>query len=165
MNKHFFAKMPILSGERITLRGLDISDAAAIIDIAVYDGVFATNEAEAAAILKLIHADIANGESLHWGIFMNETKEAAGTCGYHRGFAGNNGEIGYILKDSHRGKGLMTEAVQLVAAFGFEKLELDKVIAYTDPDNFASVAVLQRAGFTEVQTADRDRKFVMSRHS
>jgi [ribosomal protein S5]-alanine N-acetyltransferase len=159
-----FSKMPVLSNDRITLRGLEPSDAAALMDIAVYDGVFATNEKEAAATLKRIDGDIAKGESLHWGIFLNGTDEIAGTCGYYRGFAENSGEIGYILKEGQRGKGLMTAAVQLLVDFGFNTLKLDKVIAYTDPSNFASVAVLQRAGFTEVQASEGDRKFIISNH-
>jgi [ribosomal protein S5]-alanine N-acetyltransferase len=170
MNSHndptqpIFSKMPLLSNERMTLRGLELSEAAAILDIAVYDGVFATNENQAAQTLERINADIAKGESLHWGIFLNETNEIAGTCGYYRGFAENSGEIGYILKESQRGKGLMTAAVQLLVDFGLKTLKLDKVIAYTDPSNSASIAVLQRTGFTEVQATDEDRKFVMSSH-
>jgi [ribosomal protein S5]-alanine N-acetyltransferase len=162
-SRPIFSIMPLLSNERITLRGLELSNAAAIFEIAVYDGVFATNEKEAAHTLERINTDIAKGESLHWGIFLNETNEIAGTCGYYRGFAENSGEIGYILKENQRGKGLMTDAVQLLVDFGFKTLKLDQVIAYTDPSNFASVAVLQRAGFSEVQAADGDRKFVMSR--
>ncbi|MBL8076972.1 MAG: GNAT family N-acetyltransferase [Anaerolineales bacterium] len=156
-----FSKTPVLSNHRITLRGLELSESAAIIDISVYNGVFAANATEAAHILEQINADIAKGESLHWGIFLNETNEIAGTCGYYRGFAENSGEIGYILKDSHRGKGLMTEAVQLLVDFGFKTLKLDKIIAYTDPSNSASVAVLQRVGFIEVQSTDGDRKFIL----
>ena len=159
-----FSKIPVLSNHRITLRGLELSEAAAIIDISVYNGVFATNETEAAHILEQINADIAKGESLHWGIFLNGTDEIAGTCGYYRGFAENSGEIGYILRESYRGKGLMTEAVQLLVDFGFKTLKLDQIIAYTDLSNSASAAVLQRAGFTEVQAADGDRKFIISNH-
>jgi ribosomal-protein-alanine N-acetyltransferase len=159
-----FSKMPVLSNDRITLRGLERSDAAALMDIAIYDGVFATNEKESAGMLERIYSDIAKGESLHWGIFLNGTDEIAGTCGYYRGFAENSGEIGYILKEGQRGKGLMTAAVQLLVDFGFNTLKLDKVIAYTDPSNFASVAVLQRAGFIEVQASEGDRKFIISNH-
>jgi ribosomal-protein-alanine N-acetyltransferase len=159
-----FSKMPVLSNDRITLRGLELSDAAAILDIAVYDGVFARTETEAAYTLERINADIAKGESLHWGIFLNESDEIAGTCGYYRGFAENSGEVGYILKAGQRGKGLMTEAVRLVVDFGFKTLKLDHVTAYTDPSNFASVSVLQRAGFTEVEATNEDRKFIISKH-
>jgi len=159
---HILPAMPVLRGERISLRGIELDQAAAIIDIAVYDGVFATNEAEAAVTLKRIHADIARGESLHWGIFMNDTHEIAGTCGYYRGYPGNSGEIGYLLKPGHRSRGLMTEALKLIIPFGFEALKLERVVAYTAPDNQASIAVLGRLGFTEVKNTDTDRKFVLT---
>jgi [ribosomal protein S5]-alanine N-acetyltransferase len=164
-NKHFFAKIPRLSSKRILLRGVELHEAGDIIDIAVYDGVFAANQAEAVDILTRINADIANGESIHWGIFIKETNQIGGTCGYYRGYAGNSGEVGYILKSDFRGLGLMTEAIKLVVQFGFETLRLEKVVAYTDPNNFASMAVLQRAGFIEIKNADVDRKFIISHPS
>jgi len=161
--KHSFAKLPVLSNERITLREIALHEAAAVIDICVYDGVFAADEAGSALILERINADVAKGESLHWGIFINETKKAAGTCGFYRGFDGDSGEIGYILKAGYRGQGLMTEAVGLLVAFGFETLNLQNIVAYTEPGNSASVAVLRRAGFSEVKSPNADRKFARHR--
>ena len=44
----------------------------------------------------------------------------------------------------------MTEAVSAIVQFGFRQLELQQVVAYTKPDNPASVKVLQKAGFRKV---------------
>ena len=38
-------------------------------------------------------------------------------------------------------------------------MRLDTIVAYTDPDNVLSMAVLNRAGFTEVKSEHSDRKF------
>lgn len=154
-----FAELPVLTSDRLTLKEIEHHDVASMVDISLYDGVFAKNTAEAIKFLEQINVDVANGESLHWGIFLKDSSELVGTCGYYRGFAQNTGEIGYILRPSHRGCGIMTEAVKLVVTFGFDILKLDAVVAYTSPENSGSIAVLQRAGFKKVKNEQDDFKF------
>jgi [ribosomal protein S5]-alanine N-acetyltransferase len=89
--KHHFEKVPVLSNHRLLLREIEPSEASSIIEISVYDGAYATNEAEAARILEKIKADCARGEAVHWGICLKATNEVVGTCGYHRGYPGNVG--------------------------------------------------------------------------
>ncbi len=159
VNKHYFEKLPVLSNDRLMLKEIEPHEVKAIIEISVYDGVFAKSEAEAISILEKISRDAAKGETLHWGIFLKNTSELAGTCGYYRGFADNRGEIGYVLHPSYRGLGIMTEAVKLIVDFGFDILNLHSVIAYTDPANSASIAVLQRVGFKKVKNEGANLKF------
>jgi RimJ/RimL family protein N-acetyltransferase len=54
----------------------------------------------------------------------------------------------------------MTEAVKLIVDFGFVTLKLSGVVAYTDPTNQASLFVLKRAGFIEVNSENDDLKLV-----
>jgi RimJ/RimL family protein N-acetyltransferase len=56
-------------------------------------------------------------------------------------------EIGYILFRAHWGKGIVTEAVAALIDLLFAEGQR-RVFADTDPDNKASIAVLQRLGFT-----------------
>ena len=158
-NRSPFLKTPVLSNHRLVLREIGLADVASIVEISVYDGVFARNETEAIRILEKINADVARGESIHWGIFLKDNHELAGTCGYYRGFAGNSGEIGYILRPTYRGLGIMTEAVKLMVAFGLEKLKLQNIIAYTSPENSASMAVLRRVGFRKAKSDGDNLKF------
>jgi len=157
--KHRFVKTPVLTGNRLILKEINRHDVGSIVDISVYNGVFATNITEAIDILEQINVDVENGESLHWGIFLKDSSVLVGTCGYYRGYARNNGEIGYILRPLYRGRGIMTETVKLIVAFGFDTLKLDTVVAYTDPENLGSIAVLQRAGFKKVKSEHADFKF------
>jgi [ribosomal protein S5]-alanine N-acetyltransferase len=158
-----FTSMPELSNDWLVLRELRLDEAASILDICRFEGAIATNEAEAVQILEKIRDLVAKGESLHWGIYIKETNAIAGTCGFYRGFAGKRGEIGYVLKPAYRGRGIATQAARLMVAFGFETLKLDTVMAYTDPDNFASQAVLKRAGFTRVKSDGTDTKYEVRR--
>ena len=56
-------------------------------------------------------------------------------------------EIGYWLAKPQWGKGLMTEALEAIVAFGFGPLGLHRIYATTHVDNQASQRVLERVGF------------------
>lgn len=56
-------------------------------------------------------------------------------------------EIGYTVAPDHRGEGLGREAVTAVAAHLFEALGKRRILASVDPDNAASIALLEGAGF------------------
>lgn len=152
--------VPVLTSKRLSLRRIENKDAASIIEISVYDGFFAKDEEDVLRILDMIDLDIEHGESVHWGIFLKSTNEIAGTCGFYRGYPDNVGEIGYILKTAYRGLGIMTEAVKLIADYGLRSMRLSSVIAYTDPLNQKSMAVLKRAGFHQAENSSENKKFI-----
>ena len=60
-----------------------------------------------------------------------------------------NAYLGYYLAEKFTGRGYMTEAVELVLRFAFKELKLHRVEANVQPENKASIAVLQRCGFTK----------------
>lgn len=159
MSKHYFEEIPILSSDRLILRGIEAVDVPEIIDLAAYDGFFATNEAEALAIIEKVNLDREKGESIQWGIQSRGNSAIIGLCSYHRGYPNNIGEIGYVLKAANRGQGIMTESVKLIINFGLNVMGLDNVVAYTDPKNIASANVLKKAGFHKIENDGRDLKF------
>lgn len=55
--------------------------------------------------------------------------------------------VGYSVDESYTGRGIATEAVKLVVAFGFEKLGLHRIEAYVSPRNTGSVRVLEKVHF------------------
>jgi RimJ/RimL family protein N-acetyltransferase len=57
-------------------------------------------------------------------------------------------EMGYWLARRARGRGVMTRAVQLLAAWIFDNLPIERISLGIEPENAASRAVAQRAGFT-----------------
>jgi|SRR3989338_5311931 len=60
---------------------------------------------------------------------------------------GHQGEIGYWLGKRYWGKGIMTEALELVTAYGFDKLKLKRITACVFPSNRASAHVLEKADY------------------
>jgi RimJ/RimL family protein N-acetyltransferase len=57
-------------------------------------------------------------------------------------------ETSYFLRASARGRGLATRAVLLAADWGFRERGLARVFLRANPENAASVALAERAGFT-----------------
>lgn len=153
--RHHVDPIPVLGDGRVRLRGVVPADVPYLLEITVYDGVAAADEAEAAAIQARIEADRKTGVGVQWGICEHGRDDIVGTCGFHHGYANGVGEIGYALRSAYRGRGLMTAAVLLIVAYGFETLGLAAIVAHTAPDNRASQAVLQRAGFRAVASEDR----------
>lgn len=56
-------------------------------------------------------------------------------------------ELGYWLGEPFWGKGIMSEAVKQLTAWGFERLLLHRIYANVFADNVASMRVLEKAGY------------------
>jgi ribosomal-protein-alanine N-acetyltransferase len=66
-----------------------------------------------------------------------------------------SGNLGYWIARRHTGRGVATQAVQLVLAECFTEHRLHRVEAATLVDNLPSQAVLRRNGFTLIGLAPR----------
>jgi [ribosomal protein S5]-alanine N-acetyltransferase len=80
-----------------------------------------------------------NREKLVGGITLSNVRRRAAQ------FA----NLGYWMGQEFAGKGLMTEAVGLVVAYGFDSLQLHRIHAAFLPHNMASRRVLEKNGFKE----------------
>lgn len=59
------------------------------------------------------------------------------------------GTLGYWMGMPYAGKGLMTEATQLVCNFAFDTVKLHRIEASCLPNNVPSIALLKRLGFEQ----------------
>ena len=57
-------------------------------------------------------------------------------------------ELGYVVGAAHRGRGLASGALILMAGYARDRLDLTRLLLRIDPGNAASCAVARRAGFT-----------------
>jgi RimJ/RimL family protein N-acetyltransferase len=82
-----------------------------------------------------------------WLMVDRESGEPIGDSGLL--FMPGTGEIelGYRLLKPWWGRGLATEAAAGWLQYAFGRLELTEVIAFSHPDNHASVAVMKKSGF------------------
>jgi ribosomal-protein-serine acetyltransferase len=89
-------------------------------------------------------------EGMDTGLWESETGRFAGGIGLivHDWDAGSF-EIGYWLRASATGKGLMTEATKLLANYAFEHLQANRVQIRCDEQNERSAAIPRRLGFVQ----------------
>lgn len=148
-------KLPRLETERLVLRELRESDADAMFQIfgddavtRYYDLATFTNVEQARQLLARMNARNANGDALRWGIALRENDVVVGTGGFNS-FARSwfRAGIGYDLAQAYWNRGYMTEALDAMVRYGFEKLDLHRIEALVVPGNDASARVLTKVGF------------------
>ena len=90
-----------------------------------------------------------SGQGLSMAITDPDTKEALGMIYVGlRGMEGH-GALGYWLVPSVQRRGLGTEAVNLVSRWILAETDVYRLVAYVEPTNTASIALLRKCGFTE----------------
>ena len=74
-------------------------------------------------------------------------KKLIGSCGINVVDAVNKESmVGYILNRKYWNQGYVTEAARAVVAFGFEQMNLHRIIASCDPENTGSYRVMENIG-------------------
>ncbi len=58
-------------------------------------------------------------------------------------------EIGYLLHPDYWRRGFATEALRALIDYGFKGRRLERITADVDPNNIASIAMLEKLGFVE----------------
>ncbi len=81
-----------------------------------------------------------------WAVIYKEQEKLIGHCGLK--FLENTPEvqIGYLLLKSYWTRGLGTEAASAALKYGFEVVNLQKIVAVAKPENIASRRVLEKVG-------------------
>lgn len=157
MNPPPYHPFPILNTEEIILREVLKSDLEAILDVLYYDGVKAASIEHAIEIQKQIDRDYLAGSSVHWAIAEKSSNSIVGTCGFYRGFENEIGEVGCVLLSGYHGRGIMTNALEMVIQFGFDEMDLKKIEAITSPENEKAIALLERLEFSKGSRLSHDQ--------
>jgi [ribosomal protein S5]-alanine N-acetyltransferase len=106
-----------------------------------------SREVEAADYLQAMERMRADGRGVSFAVVDAAGDPVLGCCDLRVPLP-QIGEIGYLLAPEARGRGVMTRAVRLVVAWALDDLRLVRVQAFASPDNAASMALLERLGFT-----------------
>lgn len=150
-----FSPFPVLTTERLILRRFIEADAASLFklrgdaDVMQYIGrPLAKTVDDAVALINVIDDLLAGNNGITWCISLKSDAEFIGSIGFWRIEKENyRAEIGYLLNPIHQGKGIMQEALAAVLAFGFEVMYLHSIQANVNPQNAASVKLLERNNF------------------
>jgi RimJ/RimL family protein N-acetyltransferase len=118
-------------------------------DVARYQDWEGISEPEARAFIreqKTIQPGVP-GQWFQFAIEFKETRTLVGDCALKISeHDDRQAEIGYTLSHAYQGKGIASEAISCLLDYVFMTLELHRVIAITDCENAASVALLERLG-------------------
>lgn len=147
MNLPPYTSFPELRTDNLLLREVRQDDIPNLLEILTYDGKTAETPEQGMEIIRKIDQNYRDGASVNWVIQNLETNELIGFIGYYRGFESGVGELGFILKTAFRGLGFMSPSLTLVVDFGLKYMNLNRITAFTKPDNEKAIAVLSRNGF------------------
>jgi ribosomal-protein-alanine N-acetyltransferase len=146
---------PPLETERLLLRTLTADDLAFVFhhfsDADIYrylvDEEPVSTLAQTQSIIDF-YTDPTGKSYNRWVLELKSEERPIGTCGYHLWHKSHyRAEIGYDLEKASWHQGLMTEALEAVIVFGFEKMSLNRIGAMVHPENKASIRLLARLDF------------------
>jgi ribosomal-protein-alanine N-acetyltransferase len=81
-----------------------------------------------------------------WPVELGATGEMIGLTGLQHLDNGPEIEVGYRFLHDRWGNGYATEAATAAIRYGFDELELDRIVAVTLPTNQASRRVMEKCG-------------------
>jgi RimJ/RimL family protein N-acetyltransferase len=118
-------------------------------EVARYQGWEGISEPEARAFIQE-QKEVQPGVPGQWfqiAVELKETDMLVGDCALKiEEHDERQVEIGYTLSRAYQGRGIASEAVSCVLEYAFVTLGLHRVVAMTDCENVASVALLERLG-------------------
>ena len=154
-----------LSGPRVTLRKLTLADAPVLFayrslpEVYRYQGWYPETISDAEDFIRkhAIETKGSIGEWVQLGICAKTDGALLGDCGYHV-ISDSEAEIGYTLAPRYQRKGYATEVVETLLTYLFENAQFKMVTASTDPENDASIRVLEKNGFKKSRLLEKSVK-------
>lgn len=156
--------------ERLILRELTNNDAEGMLKLNADPEVhrylgkkpinsLAQSEADIMFIRKQ-YIDLGIGR---WAVIEKETNTFLGWCGLKLITEACNNEVnyydlGYRFIKQHWGKGFATESASAALSYGFNQLQLEKIIGIADVENLNSIKVLKKLGLQQINIFDYDGK-------
>jgi len=145
----------ILETKRLLLRHLVMDDLDALFalyrdeEIRRYfpEGIL-TYEETKEELEWFLHGHPSHPELGLWATIYKETGQFIGRCGLLPWTIDGHDEVevAYLIDKKYWGRGLATEAAQALVHYGFEHLNLSRLICLIDQDNQASIRVATKIG-------------------
>lgn len=153
-------RLPVLVGDRLLLRGPDGADyplwrevrEASRAFLEPWEPIWPNDDLERPAYRRRLarwSEEIRDGVAFPFFLFARADGALLGgvTLSQVRRGVTQAGTIGYWMGARHAGRGLMTEAVGLLARHAFTGLALHRLEAACLPDNARSIRLLEKVGF------------------
>lgn len=154
----------ILETNRLLLRELNPNDAENFYRLNLNPNVIKytgnssfKNTQEARDFLENYQDYKLNGYG-RWAVINKETNQFIGWCGLKFEEMENETDIGFRFLEEEWNKGYATESAIACLNYGFEKLNLKRIIGRAMKENIASIKVLEKIGLEYEKDIDFDGK-------
>ncbi len=152
-----FTPFPTITTERLILRQLTMDDINDLFWLRSNElvGKYIPRPPyksvdEASAFIPKIDTNIANNESILWGITLKNENKIIGTiCLWNIHKEHYRGEVGYELHPDFWNRGIMQESLVAIINYGFQDMKLHSIEAVINPDNAATIKLLERNHFVK----------------
>jgi len=148
--------MKVLETDRLALRLISVADAEFILKLLNEPSFLRFIGDKGVRTLEGARDYVLNGpirsyQEFGFGLYLVELKAAAtsiGICGLLKRETLEDVDLGFAFLPEYWGNGYALEAAQAMLTHGKNDYGLDRIVAITDPDNEASIALLKKSGFS-----------------
>ena len=152
-----FTPFPILTTNRLFLRQLETTDDKDIFfhrsddKVNKYlEGFRHSSIEQTQTFIERIQKEVADNKTILWVLTQKGHNKFLGTiCLWNISRNEYKAETGYTLDPEFQGLGYMNEALVKVIDFGFNKMKLKTIEAYTHENNESSIKLLLRNKFKQ----------------
>ena len=154
----------ILETERLILRELNPNDAEDFYklnlnyNVIKYTGNSAFKNIDEARIFLENYQDYKINGYGRWSVINKETNRFIGWCGLKFGEMKDETDIGFRFFEEEWNKGFATESAKACINYGFDKLNLKRIIGRAMKENIASIKVLEKIGLVYEKDVHFDGK-------
>lgn len=150
-----FSPFHIITTQRLVLRKINDSDVDEIFILRsdkrilkYLDRTPAKSVEDVYKFIKNINELERSNEAITWAITLKNISKLIGTIGFWNITKEHyRAEIGYALNPDYQKKGIMQEALINVLDYGFKIMNLHSVEANVNPNNIASITLLEKNNF------------------
>ena len=143
-----------LQGDRILLRDFVPQDREPFLALEADEAMFTymkfridRDSAESVSLPRLLQEPHLDPRP-SYNLVVEDAEGFSGWAGIDRIEGTDSGQFGWYLRSDRWGRGYATEATRLLLDFGFSVLHRATMWATADPDNLASIRVLEKSGLT-----------------
>lgn len=160
MINDIFDEPLVIECDNIRLRPIREEDADDLYEIfsddqvmKYYDLMPLKNRDEADSLVRMFIRSLKDRSMVRWGIEEKSSGKLIGTCGFFCiSELNKKAELGYELRRDRWGMGIMSEALSAAMRFIFTKTDINRVEAFAEVPNVASMKLLDKLGFVNEGT-------------
>ncbi len=146
--------MSVLESERLVLREFDLDDADFVLELLNEQAFLrfigdkgVRTRADAQEYLR--KGPLDSYRRFGFGLYLASLRAEGtpiGMCGLVKRDGLADVDVGFALRSSYWSRGYAVEAAKAVLEYGRRTLHLGRIVAIVNPDNLASIAVLEKIG-------------------